>query len=55
MTNVVAKRYAPVQRHLEFFQKCILAVKTLAIGILFPGGRGGGCHMVFPPFLKSPV
>ena len=26
VTAVAAKRYAPVQRHLEFFQRCILAV-----------------------------
>ena len=32
VTAVAAKRYATVQKHLEFFQRRILAVKTLVIG-----------------------
>ena len=31
-TAVAAKRYAHVQKHLECFQMCILAVKTLVLG-----------------------
>ena len=32
VTAVAAKRYTPFQKHLKFFQRCILAVKTLVIG-----------------------
>ena len=43
MTTVAAKRYACVQKHLEFFQTCIL---TLLIGTVFWGGGGGGGGVV---------
>ena len=52
--NCCSKRYAPIQKHPEFFQKCILA-QCQNIGNRHCFLVGGGRQMVFPPFSKNPV